>query len=94
MATRIPDPLKRRHLVEGDLDPAKALALAEAYLAEGRSQEAVAFLGCDVSNFTHGANTFTRSNRREETNLLKTVVQAHEYFLGNNTVALAHLRQK
>ena len=44
MATRIPDPLKRRHLVEGEIDPAKALALAEAYLAEGRDQEAIVFL--------------------------------------------------
>jgi len=40
----IPDPLKRRHLVEGDLDPARALALAEAYLAEHRTAEAIAFL--------------------------------------------------
>ncbi len=44
MATRIPDPLKRRHLVEGDLDPAKARAVAEAYLADGRHQEAIVFL--------------------------------------------------
>ena len=44
MATRIPDPLKRRHLVEGEIDPAKALALAEAYLEAGRDQEAIAFL--------------------------------------------------
>lgn len=44
MATQIPDPLKRRHLIEGEIDPAKALALAEAYLEEGRDQEAVAFL--------------------------------------------------
>lgn len=40
----IPDPLKRRHLVEEELDPTRALALAEAYLAEGRVVEAVAFL--------------------------------------------------
>ena len=40
----IPDPLKRRHLVEDDLDPARALALAEAYLAEGRTTESVVFL--------------------------------------------------
>lgn len=42
--TPIPDPLKRRHLVEEDLAPAKALALAEAYLAEGRASEAIVFL--------------------------------------------------
>jgi len=40
----IPDPLKRRHLVEEDLDPARATALAEAYLAEGRVPEALVFL--------------------------------------------------
>jgi len=40
----IPDPLERRHLIERPLDPARALTIAEAYLAEGRSIEAVAFL--------------------------------------------------
>jgi hypothetical protein len=40
----IPDPMKRRHLVEDDLDPARALAIGEAYLAEGRVPEAIAFL--------------------------------------------------
>ena len=40
----IPDPLERRHLVERQLDPARALAIAEAYLAQERAQEAVAFL--------------------------------------------------
>jgi hypothetical protein len=40
----IPDPLKRRHVLETDLDATKALAIAEAYLAEGRNPEAVAFL--------------------------------------------------
>jgi hypothetical protein len=40
----IPDPLERRHLVERQLDPARALKIAEAYLAEERAQEAVAFL--------------------------------------------------
>jgi hypothetical protein len=41
----IPDPLERRHLIERDLDPAQALRIAEAYLAEDRGLEAVAFLG-------------------------------------------------
>lgn len=41
---RLPDPLKRRHEVERNLDPARALALAEAYLAADRAVEAVAFL--------------------------------------------------
>ena len=40
----IPDPLERRHLVERELDPSRALAIAEAYLAADRSVEAVAFL--------------------------------------------------
>lgn len=40
----IPDPLERRHLIERPLDPNRALAIAEAYLKEGRTIEAVAFL--------------------------------------------------
>ena len=40
----IPDPLERRHLIERALEPARALAIAEAYRAEGRALEAVAFL--------------------------------------------------
>ena len=41
---RIPDPLTRRHLVERALPPAEAQAIADAYLAEGRTTEAVDFL--------------------------------------------------
>ena len=41
---RIPDPLTRRHLVEREIEPARARALAEAYLAEDRALEALAFL--------------------------------------------------
>jgi len=40
----IPGPLERRHLLERELEPARALAIADAYLAEARSLEAVAFL--------------------------------------------------
>ncbi len=40
----IPDPLERRHLLERALEPARALSIAEAYLAEERAQEAVPFL--------------------------------------------------
>ncbi len=40
----IPDPLKRRHLLEGKLDSARALAVAEAYLGEERRVEALPFL--------------------------------------------------
>ena len=39
----IPDPLARRHELEKPLDPAKARAIGEAYLAEKRELEAVAF---------------------------------------------------
>lgn len=45
MATSMPpDPLTRRDLIERELDPAKALRIAEAYLEEDRGLEAVAFL--------------------------------------------------
>jgi hypothetical protein len=40
----IPDPLERRHLIERQLEPARALAIAEAYLAGERAQESIAFL--------------------------------------------------
>jgi hypothetical protein len=40
----IPDPLRRRHMLEEKLDPARALAIAQAYLADDRACEAVAFL--------------------------------------------------
>ncbi len=40
----IPNPLARRLLVERELAPEPALKLAEAYLAEGRVWESIAFL--------------------------------------------------
>jgi hypothetical protein len=40
----IPNPLDRRFLIERELAPAKALEIAEAYLAEERVWEAIAFL--------------------------------------------------
>jgi len=42
--SKIPGALERRHLVERELSPAQALSYAEAYLADGRSVEAVDFL--------------------------------------------------
>ncbi len=42
--TKLPDPLSRRHFLEGNIEPAKALALAMAYLEDGREVEAVDFL--------------------------------------------------
>jgi len=44
MAKSTPDPLKRRHLIEADLSPTEAAALAEAYLAEDRFVDALIFL--------------------------------------------------
>ena len=43
-ATKLPNPLERRHLVERELDSSHACKLADAYLADGRSVEAVEFL--------------------------------------------------
>lgn len=40
----IPDPLERRHLIERDLPADKAIAIADAYLADDRLEEAVIFL--------------------------------------------------
>jgi len=40
----IPDPLERRHLVERSSSPEQALQMAELYLADGRSWDAIAFL--------------------------------------------------
>lgn len=42
--SKIPDPLARRHLIERDLPAERALAIAEAYLAESREIEAIEFL--------------------------------------------------
>jgi hypothetical protein len=41
---KIPDPLERRHLVEKELAPEQARAIADAYLEEDRSIEAIDFL--------------------------------------------------
>ena len=39
----VPDPLKRRHLLAEKLDAARARAIAEAYQAEDRHLESIAF---------------------------------------------------
>jgi len=45
MAKRvIPDPLKRRHLIEQDLDESQCMAIADAYESDGRAVEALQFL--------------------------------------------------
>ena len=41
---KLPDPLARRHLLDGTLEASKALAIAKAYLEEDREVEAVDFL--------------------------------------------------
>ena len=41
---KLPDPLRRRHMLEQQMDPGRALQIAESYLEEGRAIEAVAFL--------------------------------------------------
>ena len=41
---KLPDPLARRHLLEGKIDAGKARAIGEAYLAAEREIEAVDFL--------------------------------------------------
>lgn len=42
--SQIPNALDRRHLVERKVAPAQALRIADAYLAEGRTLEALDFL--------------------------------------------------
>jgi len=41
---KLPDPLSRRHLLDGGVETAKALALAQAYLDVEREVEAIDFL--------------------------------------------------
>jgi hypothetical protein len=41
---KAPDPLKRRHLAEEELTAARALAVAEAFLAAGQRHDALGFL--------------------------------------------------
>lgn len=42
--TAIPNPLKRRHLIEQEIDNDQCLAIADAYQAAGRHFEALQFL--------------------------------------------------
>jgi hypothetical protein len=42
--TKLPDPLSRRHLLEGLKDATRAYAMAEAYLGADREVEALDFL--------------------------------------------------
>lgn len=47
---KLPDPLARRHLLEGKIDPAKARAIGEAYVAADREMEAIDFLARGDAN--------------------------------------------
>jgi len=42
--SKIPNAIERRHLIDRELKPAVSMRYAEAYLAEGRDQDAIAFL--------------------------------------------------
>jgi hypothetical protein len=42
--SKIPNAIERRHLIDRDLKSAQSLRFAEAYLEEGRDQDAIAFL--------------------------------------------------
>ena len=42
--TKLPDPLSRRHLLDGDTDPSRIKALGTAFLEAGREIEAIEFL--------------------------------------------------
>ena len=68
MANKIPDPLSRRHLLEKDLSGAQAVAIAEAYIAAGRSVEAIDFLA--------------KAEAEEQLNALRVeAVEAGDFFL-------------
>ena len=68
--SKIPNPLERRHLVERELPPAQALAIADAYLAENRATEAPAFLrpvaSGDAFLLRAGARAMEAPPEREE----------------------------
>ena len=71
----IPDPLERRHLIERELAPARALAIAEAYLEQGREIEALEFLrkGEDSGRL---AELRRRALERGDAFLLRAVARA------------------
>lgn len=53
---KLPDPLARRHLLEGTLEAPKALALARAYLEQDREIDAIDFLAVANSGSSGDAN--------------------------------------
>ena len=74
---KIPNPLERRHLVERELPPAQALAIAEAYLAENRSDEAADFLAL-AGAAERLAELRSEAVSSGDTFLLRTVAQLME----------------
>ena len=56
-STKLPDPLSRRHLLEGGLETAKALELAKLYLEADREVEAIDFLGAALESESAEART-------------------------------------
>ena len=54
---KLPDPLSRRHLLEGSLEASKAMALAKAYVEDGREVEAVDFFAAADPSSNEEAHT-------------------------------------
>jgi hypothetical protein len=71
----IPDPLERRHLIERELSPARALAIAEAYLEQGREIEAIDFLRKGEDS-EHLAELRRQAQERGDGFLLRAVARA------------------
>jgi hypothetical protein len=74
---KIPGPLERRHLVEKDLPPAQALAIAEVYLAQDRCVEAVDFLAL-AKDPGKVAELRERAIREGDAFLLRAVARAED----------------
>jgi hypothetical protein len=73
----IPSPLERRHLLEQKLDPARALRIAEGYLAEDRQIEALAFLR--AANATEQLDALRATARQTgDAFLLREVARAQD----------------
>ncbi len=76
-SAKIPGPLERRHLVEKELPPAQALAIAEAYLEQDRCVEAVDFLALAEAT-ERLALLRGRAIQQGDAFLLRTVAVAEE----------------
>ena len=75
--SNLPDPLAKRHLLEAELEPAKARALADGYLALSREIEAIDFL--KRANATEVLEALQQTAlERGDVFLLRRVAQALE----------------